>query len=78
MNIDKISDILLILFGLYNVIRFRQNGKMASEQREKTSKFLRYPKEKKSMNDFNIFSQQFLFLIGGIIAVIIGLVGLLM
>jgi len=73
MNIDSIINILLIIFGLLSIIKFRYFGARAIEQRKLLNKFLPFPNRSDDFGETAILFTQLMFLFMGILFVSVGL-----
>jgi hypothetical protein len=69
----KVEGIILILFGLYAAIRFKYNAKASLRSSKKLARILSFGKAGKDISQSEIAFAQFMYLIGGIIFIIIGL-----
>ena len=73
MNTNHIFGVLLIIAGLYSVLRFKHEGRSIIETQKKVNKLLRLGPEEKYFGKHAVISQQIVTLIIGIIFIIGGI-----
>ena len=77
MTEQQINGLILILMGLYSVIRFKYNAKTTLKSRKKLARILSFGKLKEESSKSELIYAQLGYVIGGILFIIIGLTKLL-
>jgi hypothetical protein len=77
MNLDTMLNLIIILFGIFSVVRFRKLGRAAIKQRKNLNRILPFPQSEKNFDEFSIYITQGLFLVIGIVFILVGVAKLL-